>query len=575
MKNALHHGKTEQARPRRRRAIVLILVMIVIVMISLSGFSFVATMSNENKAVHVRGEQLQMEYVLDSAEEFLKQLLARPKPSLTTPETSSVRVTNATSIDDESLMRGVVVINDTVPNGRVRFTVLAPRYDESETSKWNYGLARESSRLDLRSVMDWETQKPGSGRMALMQLPGVTESIADALLDWMDADHVARQSGAEDDFYATLNPPYAPRNAIPESLEELLLVKGVSRSMLFGGDIDQNHRLEFSERELTRTTNERATPDEVNWPWAELLTLYSGERNLTVDGKPRINVNDPDLVQLHWKIKAAFDLKLATFVVLYRQFGPMIGTENPSPPNVPKSDNRQTANSANLALVKNPTSTNGATIDLATTPPNFAIPAKFLFRSPIDLVQSQVQVPPAAGKTGIVASPVSSERERSNQSLADLCDRLTTTNEPVIRGRINVNLAVAPVLRTIPGMDAALADQIVAARTTPGGPNRNHEGDPIWLYTDGLLDVTRLKDLYPYLTTGGDVYRAQIVAFSEASRLSQRVEIVLDASRLPVRRLIRKDLQVLGRGYPWDVLDTPAGIAYTRFGASDATPVGN
>ena len=49
-----------------RAGVVLFVVMIVIVMLSLAGLSFVITMSTENKAVHVSGDELQIEQVAAS-----------------------------------------------------------------------------------------------------------------------------------------------------------------------------------------------------------------------------------------------------------------------------------------------------------------------------------------------------------------------------------------------------------------------------------------------------------------------------------------------------------------------------
>ena len=73
---------------------------------------------------------------------------------------------------------------------------------------------------------DWERRVPGSARAALLNLPGMTESIADAILDWLDADGAQRQFGAEADYYAGLQLPYAPRNATPGCLEELAVGQG-------------------------------------------------------------------------------------------------------------------------------------------------------------------------------------------------------------------------------------------------------------------------------------------------------------------------------------------------------------
>jgi general secretion pathway protein K len=60
------------------------------------------------------------------------------------------------------------------------------------------------------------------------------EQVADCILDWVDADDLHRPRGAEKDEYLRhrLTPP---RNAPIQQLEELLLVKGVTREILYGG----------------------------------------------------------------------------------------------------------------------------------------------------------------------------------------------------------------------------------------------------------------------------------------------------------------------------------------------------
>ena len=80
-----------------------------------------------------------------------------------------------------------------------------------------------------------------------MQLPGMTEALADALLDWVDTDESPRGFGAEAEYYETLSPPYAPRNGLPECLDELLLVRDVTRQLLYGGDDNRNDQLEPEE----------------------------------------------------------------------------------------------------------------------------------------------------------------------------------------------------------------------------------------------------------------------------------------------------------------------------------------
>lgn len=55
-------------------------------------------------------------------------------------------------------------------------------------------------------------------------------SLLDAWQDWLDRDDLKRLNGAEKDYYASLDPPYRPRNGSLETVEELLLIKGFARA---------------------------------------------------------------------------------------------------------------------------------------------------------------------------------------------------------------------------------------------------------------------------------------------------------------------------------------------------------
>ncbi len=55
----------------------------------------------------------------------------------------------------------------------------------------------------------------------------------DAILDWLDSDDEPRENGFERDYYEKLTPPIAIKNGPMDSLEELLLIPGVSQEMYF------------------------------------------------------------------------------------------------------------------------------------------------------------------------------------------------------------------------------------------------------------------------------------------------------------------------------------------------------
>ncbi|MDB9822803.1 general secretion pathway protein GspK [Deltaproteobacteria bacterium] len=60
------------------------------------------------------------------------------------------------------------------------------------------------------------------------------EDILDAVKDWIDEDNEVTRFGAEDSFYQTLESPYYCRNGTLESLDELLLIKGITSELFYG-----------------------------------------------------------------------------------------------------------------------------------------------------------------------------------------------------------------------------------------------------------------------------------------------------------------------------------------------------
>ena len=61
---------------------------------------------------------------------------------------------------------------------------------------------------------------------------GLDPLLADGILDWIDADDVARPHGAERRWYAGLTPARAPANRPLRTVGELLLVRGIDRATL-------------------------------------------------------------------------------------------------------------------------------------------------------------------------------------------------------------------------------------------------------------------------------------------------------------------------------------------------------
>ena len=499
-----------------RRGMVLILVMVVVVMIGLAGLGFVATMHSERKTVHLEADQFRLEAVVGSGAESLKVFFE---------QSQQARQEAGGSRNNPDLFKGVVVSADEASNRRARFSVVAPRIEDGEATGIRFGTENESAKLNLAALVRWDQREPGAGRRALMSLPGMTESIADAILDWVDADSTPRPSGAEADYYEGLGVPYSPRNGTPQCLEELLLVRGVTRGLLYGADANFNHRVEPEERRAAADRQEGPSGTG-QIPWASLITVASAERNEALDGQPRINLNDGNLSELERRLNAVFDASWTRFILFYRQFGPYTGPKAADP---------------NLSI----------TVETSK-------PAQARIASLLDLIGAKVLIPPPGGADEklekVLASPWANDPIAMRDYLPKLLDRAAVVPSRVVAGRVNVNLAPRAVLRAVPGMDSDLVERILAARgsrLTQDDPSRRH---PTWLLTEGLIDLARMRTLLRYLTTGGDVQRAQVVGFFDGPGPSLRAEVVVDATTRPARQIYYKDLRLFGRGYPLESL---------------------
>lgn len=85
----------------------------------------------------------------------------------------------------------------------------------------------------MQTDEDWER---------VLEMGGITEDLdlwpvlIDSFMDWVDRDDIPRMHGAEtEDYYARLDPPYRAKNGPLDTVEELLLIRGFNRAILFGG----------------------------------------------------------------------------------------------------------------------------------------------------------------------------------------------------------------------------------------------------------------------------------------------------------------------------------------------------
>ena len=173
-----------------------------------------------------------------------------------------------------------------------------------------YGALDESGKLNVNALIAQDT----TGQVlydALMKLPGMTEDVADAIVDWVDSDDSMREAGAESAYYQGLPQPYMAKNGPLNSIEELLLVRGVAWQMLFGNDRNRNGRLDPGEE----------LGGDFHRGWSEYLTCYGRELDVDTDGNPRIDLAGTDLNALSEELTAALGQEMSDYILAARLYG--------------------------------------------------------------------------------------------------------------------------------------------------------------------------------------------------------------------------------------------------------------
>ncbi|MDR3199279.1 MAG: general secretion pathway protein GspK [Planctomycetaceae bacterium] len=608
----------------QHRGVILVIVLVVIVLLTLSVLAFSKFMTAERRGSNQSLRQKQARLLAESGIEYLRILLMKEQ---------SVVLDLGGLYDNPAEFCGHLVTDGTVAmTGRFagtqsglqnetdwrdvgRFSVPAPLLSANDVltgEEIRYGLEDESCKINLRWVMQMEIQQPGYGQAMLLRLPGMTDEVADAILDWLDEDNDPREFGAENDYYAGLDPPYYARNAIPDSLDELLLVKGVTPKLLYGIDWNRNHIADYGEPDESVLDELGVSDGSLNLGLVSILTLDSRESMSTPDGLNKINVNMDDLEELRTLLEERLENQTwVDYIISYRQqpaanvdgtggtgglsgilagvTGNAGGTGNASSGGSGRkinsfldlvassgsqasgsmSANLQSSNSQSSGSQSSSSQSSGSQSNISSSLPNSQTAAS-----------SSIQT---------LVSPFSDDPDEMNEYLPVLYDNLMISDQPVV-GRININQAPRTVLELLTAQEDTLTDSAmllgseldatsqIAASMGVGNstsfsdiqtteiiegilaericdpvlidqPEMNY---PFWPYTHGIVtDLELMKKLEPYFCTQGAVFKANIVGRFDEQSPVVRLEVWLDASAVgkPAKIIRIRELTELGPGY--------------------------
>jgi general secretion pathway protein K len=149
----------------------------------------------------------------------------------------------------------------------------------------------EAAKIPLNKLITGDTDKKvdlvvRAQIERLFDLLELDPELIDPIIDWLDPDNNPQPFGAEDAYYQSLPAPYPCKNGPLDALEELLLVKGMTKEILYGTE-EKKGLIHF-------------------------LTLYS-------DGKVNINTASVEVLQ---SLSDKIDSVTAQALIDYRQKNP-------------------------------------------------------------------------------------------------------------------------------------------------------------------------------------------------------------------------------------------------------------
>jgi general secretion pathway protein K len=111
-----------------------------------------------------------------------------------------------------------------------------------DNGSFKLAIQDEEGKIDINSLVLGSGDKAVIREFLLRLLTGPSfrldrrkaEELLDAIKDWIDADEEVTGAGAEGAYYAGLQRPYTAKNAAIDCIEELLMVKGVTRELFYG-----------------------------------------------------------------------------------------------------------------------------------------------------------------------------------------------------------------------------------------------------------------------------------------------------------------------------------------------------
>jgi len=288
-------------RQNSRAGIALIMVMIAIALFSILAAALWFSIKVETRLARNAGNEEQLLWLGRSGVEYARWILSQEASIAGEPYDSLNQIWAGGPGgpgETNSVLAGISLDNYQIGQGTVSLKII------DLDRKININTAGDQLIQQVLTVMGVDADS--------------ISVVSDSILDWIDPPAPPRIAGAESDYYQSLTPPYYAKNAPIDDLSELLLVKGVTPEMYYGGDLSNSPA-----PQKTKLGIGNAPGDIPVYPFGlkDIFTPISA-------GRININTDDTNVLQMIPGVDAA----LAASIIQQRA-GPdgVDGTEDDTP----------------------------------------------------------------------------------------------------------------------------------------------------------------------------------------------------------------------------------------------------
>ena len=467
---------TQQNFPHRNaqknRALVLVLVLWVLVVLALLGLALAHNTRLDNTIRQTARDRISARWLARAGIHRAISILNDDDGRTDSPDDLWY--------DNEFLFKQI-------PLADGHYSLHADRFLPGNTCAW--GVVDEAAKLNLNTA----------STLALARLPKMTETLADAIVNWRTSAETDQPADSIDQAKPIPAQTKSPQRQLL-TIRNLLQIEGVTAKLLYGEDLNLNGLLETNENDGDLT----APPDNkdgiLDRGLLAYVTVYSFDNNLDGHQRQRVNVNVVTAAELMDLL--GLSEAHANWIEENRGGGfQSIADLLP--------ETATLAGAADIKIDDDP----DLTIDSATT------------------TATAPQTVSAQKNTKTKAQPKTTgpaDKEKPIEPLdattfRRIADRITTTNTEKIPGLININTASLDVLETLPELKREMAEKVIDRRQTlPEGFTSVAE-----LLTVEDMTVSLFKQIAPLITVRSNTFTIRSIGHVERSELTHHIEAVV------------------------------------------------